>query len=323
MSFSPSPYCVKVYFCLYPSDSNTFDYMKSVVSTRWVDPKLTTIGAMNLGFGRLGMCGSPLPRRLAYKGVIYPADTLVHDLLEPGQTEITFFFVWNTEEEVNTELDQLRIDDYLDELEMQAEGDDFVLANELNDQEQLYTPQDHAERGPSTMEAAKAAQAKCLNKHAWGHEMMANVRRLEEKFQKSMERIERLRNTLPKPAKIERPKMDGDKVPAFSVCIPRVFPNITERRVRKVFWNMGFPEIRAIDMVECEGKDKWTGETTKYNRVFIHFVESDKQFYAKELYTNVEKIFNGEQMKVLYDAPWFWKVSLNTSRRPTIPKFEE
>jgi len=326
-SFSPSPYCVKVYFCLFPSDSKTFDFQKNIVSTRWVDPKLTTIGEMNLSFGRLGMGNSPLPRRLAYKGAIYPADTLVHDLLEPGQTEITFYFVWNAEHEVNSVVDQSRIDNYLDELEMQAEGDDFVLDNELYDWEtdtqQLYTAQEHAERGQSTMEMAKAAQAKCLNKHAWGHEMMATVRKLEEKHRKNMERIERLRNIIPKPAKIERPKMDGDTVPAFSVCIPRVFSSITERRIRKVFWSLGFPEISAVDMIECDGTDKRTGEATKHNRVFIHFVESDKQFYPKELYANVEKIFNGEEIKVLYDKPWFWKISLNTSRRPTVPNFEE
>ena len=54
---------------------------------------------------------------------------------------------------------------------------------------------------------------------------------------------------------------------APSICIPRVFPNITERRVWAIFENLGFGEVEKIDMIERTSK---SGDTFK--RVFVHVV---------------------------------------------------
>jgi hypothetical protein len=51
-----------------------------------------------------------------------------------------------------------------------------------------------------------------------------------------------------------------------SLCIPRVFPNIDEKRIRKIFDELQIGNIERIDIL-----NKQTEKGEKYNRVFIHF----------------------------------------------------
>ena len=90
----------------------------------------------------------------------------------------------------------------------------------------------------------------------------------------------------------------------FSLCIPRVFLNIYEKRIRSVFNALNIGEIERIDIVK-----KNTERGDKYNRVFIHFKRwsnSENAQLAQEI------LKNGKEIKIIYDEPWFWKVSLST-----------
>ena len=105
--------------------------------------------------------------------------------------------------------------------------------------------------------------------------------------------------------------------PSFpSICIPRVFQNISEARIRAIFNRLKFGEIEQIDIVEVAGKDG-----KPYNRVFIHFKEwwtSDKAQWSV-LDDNVRArymLINGQQVKMVYDDPWFWLLSKSHSERP-------
>jgi hypothetical protein len=51
-----------------------------------------------------------------------------------------------------------------------------------------------------------------------------------------------------------------------SICIPRVFPNITRKQIMDTFKQLKFGIIDRIDMIQRENRN---GE--KYQRVFIHF----------------------------------------------------
>ena len=86
-----------------------------------------------------------------------------------------------------------------------------------------------------------------------------------------------------------------------SLCIPRVYSNINEARIRRVFAELDMGEIERIDVV---GKSNEKGD--KFNRVFVHF----KRWNASEN-ANIarERLLNGKEIKILYDDPWFWKVS--------------
>ena len=94
-----------------------------------------------------------------------------------------------------------------------------------------------------------------------------------------------------------------------SVMIPRVFPNIGERRIRGVFNSLDLGEIDHIDFVEREAKN---GD--KFNMVFIHF----KQWFDNKSAAEAKAQLlgeTGEPLIVEYDTPWFWKVYLNKGKK--------
>lgn len=90
-----------------------------------------------------------------------------------------------------------------------------------------------------------------------------------------------------------------------SLCIPRVFANITENRIRRVFDELLLGKISRIDMIEHKSDN---GETHK--RVFIHF---EKWFWNQEAQLTRQRLISGKDIKIVYDNPWFWKVSANRS----------
>lgn len=88
-----------------------------------------------------------------------------------------------------------------------------------------------------------------------------------------------------------------------SICIPRVFANIGEQRIRYVFDQLHLGKIAGVDMIERRNEQ---GDT--YKRVFIHF---EYWFNTRESHAAREKLYAGKEIKVVYDDPWFWKVSIN------------
>jgi hypothetical protein len=100
------------------------------------------------------------------------------------------------------------------------------------------------------------------------------------------------------------------------MCIPRVFPNIDEKRIRGIFDELNMGEIDHIDIV---GKTTEKGE--KFNRVFVHFRKWHSNANAD---TARERLINGKEIKIIYDEPWFWKISAYRSQenpqRPQRPQ---
>jgi hypothetical protein len=90
-----------------------------------------------------------------------------------------------------------------------------------------------------------------------------------------------------------------------SLCIPRVFPNITEERIRQTFDALDLGVIERVDMIH-----RFSDNGEKFKRVFIHFsswATNSDALRAKQ------RILSGGEIKIIYDEPWFWKVSLNRS----------
>ena len=94
-----------------------------------------------------------------------------------------------------------------------------------------------------------------------------------------------------------------------SICVPRIYMNITKERVHDVFADLfGHQAIERVDMIERENKE---GEP--YKRAFVHF----KFWPRTEQSTEVRlKLLNGEEVKVVYDQPWYWRISASRLPRP-------
>ncbi len=86
-----------------------------------------------------------------------------------------------------------------------------------------------------------------------------------------------------------------------SLCIPRVYTNISEGRIRKIFNDLNLGVIERIDIV-----NKTTEKGERFNRVFIHM---ERWFQNGNASVARERLLNGKDIKVIYDDPWFWKVS--------------
>lgn len=86
------------------------------------------------------------------------------------------------------------------------------------------------------------------------------------------------------------------------LCIPRVFQYIDEQTVHKIFNKLNIGDIRRIDIVS-----KTTDKGVKYKRVFIHL----KNWFSNEnADISRERLLNGKEIKIIYDNPWFWKISI-------------
>ena len=97
--------------------------------------------------------------------------------------------------------------------------------------------------------------------------------------------------------------IDFRTLPDFipSMCIPRVYPNITEGRIRKIFDELNIGVIERVDIVS-----KTTEKGERFNRVFIHM---DRWFHNSNASVARERLLGGKDIKIIYDDPWFWKVS--------------
>ena len=86
------------------------------------------------------------------------------------------------------------------------------------------------------------------------------------------------------------------------LCIPRVYSNISESRIRRIFDDLNMGVLERVDIVP-----KFTNKyNEKFNRVFIHYRmwnDSENARIARE------RLLNGKEIKIIYDDPWFWKIS--------------
>jgi len=112
--------------------------------------------------------------------------------------------------------------------------------------------------------------------------------------------------------------MEGFQVNVNTLVIPRVFKNIRENRIRGIINGLRIGEIDKIDMISRKGEN---GE--EFNRVFIHM----KMWYDNNptAITAKERLAEGKEIKIVYDDPWFWKVTAyrkpNTSyKTPLVPR---
>jgi hypothetical protein len=95
--------------------------------------------------------------------------------------------------------------------------------------------------------------------------------------------------------------MSGDASKGVSLCIPRVFANISWYRIKQVFIALNWGYVERVDVIPSGG--------TK--RAFVHFAPG--RFTATKV---LEALCAGKQVKIVYDEPWYWQVSLSRSPKP-------
>ena len=96
----------------------------------------------------------------------------------------------------------------------------------------------------------------------------------------------------------------------LSLCIPRVFSNITWRQIKDTFETLlGRGCVARVDLIS-----KTTEDGEPFGRVFVHLRYWPKTETAQAMRKLL--IDDGGQAKIVYDDPWFWKVSLSRVPKP-------
>ena len=102
-------------------------------------------------------------------------------------------------------------------------------------------------------------------------------------------------------------KISFNNVPksAPTLCIPRVYIKINESQIRQIFEELDLGIIDRIDIVTKYPINMDAGGE-KYSKIFIHF----KKWFKNENATKArERLLLGNEIKVIYNPPFFWKVS--------------
>ena len=110
--------------------------------------------------------------------------------------------------------------------------------------------------------------------------------------------------------KPSEPKPSEPKPSEPSICIPRAFKSITRKDIYGVVERLDLGAVERIDMI---AKVNPRGEC--YNKVFIHFKLWNKK---SEVAKNTRaQLLRGEEVKIVYNEPWFWKCTASRVEKPT------
>jgi len=93
-----------------------------------------------------------------------------------------------------------------------------------------------------------------------------------------------------------------------SICIPRSHNNIMRETVKD-----NFEKIFGIDSVERIDIITQYNSNAKYCKIFVHF-----RYWSNdpEIQAIRQRLLSGNNIKIVYDAPWFWKCSASRIYKP-------
>lgn len=114
----------------------------------------------------------------------------------------------------------------------------------------------------------------------------------------------------PKLSRDQIREQNSDPNHGVSLCIPRVFSNITYRQIFKVMCDARLGFVERVDVIRTQGGNK---------RAYIHFKAGGwnmRDHFARETLTALQA---GDHLEMLYEEgkPWFWKVVISDSVRPS------
>jgi hypothetical protein len=102
----------------------------------------------------------------------------------------------------------------------------------------------------------------------------------------------------------------------FSVCIPRIFANIPDKKIIHTFEYLNLGKVDKMDIVYKIGVDG-----SEYKMAFIHF----SRWYCNSAAENLRRRIEDPNLeaRLAYDDPWYWIVLPNNSktRKNTSYKF--
>jgi hypothetical protein len=100
-------------------------------------------------------------------------------------------------------------------------------------------------------------------------------------------------------------RIKNDNKINLSLCISRLMNNVTKENIYNVLDDIRLGEISHIDIINKNNN----GDI--YKIAFIHFKE---WFDTENSNKAIERLTCGKDIKIIYDFPWFWKITPNRSK---------
>jgi hypothetical protein len=93
----------------------------------------------------------------------------------------------------------------------------------------------------------------------------------------------------------------------YSVCIPRIFTNVPNKKIVGTFEKLNLGKVDKLDIIWKTGRDG-----SSYKMAFVHF--SEWNIYNSAAITFREQVENpNKEARLVYDDPWYWIVLPNHS----------
>ena len=99
---------------------------------------------------------------------------------------------------------------------------------------------------------------------------------------------------------------NSDPARGISICIPRVFNNIGWRRIKQTFIDLRWGFVERVDVIPMGS----------YKRAFVHFAPGRWNEGDRDAAAALNALKAGDEVKIVYDEPWYWQVSLSRSPKP-------
>ena len=97
-----------------------------------------------------------------------------------------------------------------------------------------------------------------------------------------------------------------------SICIPRTFISIRCKPIKAaVFETLRDLRIGHIERIDVVQKTDSRGE--RYCTIYVHIQWNMRNELARE---TRQKLLDGNDVKIVYDEPWFWKCTKSTMEKP-------
>jgi hypothetical protein len=109
---------------------------------------------------------------------------------------------------------------------------------------------------------------------------------------------------------------NSDPKNGVSICIPRVFKNIPHWRIKKHFIDANLGFVERVDVIHVAPKDP---NKRGYKRAYVHFAPMKwnmKDPFAKNVLRSLQQ---KKEVTIMYEDPWFWKIVISSSKRPSSP----
>ena len=101
-------------------------------------------------------------------------------------------------------------------------------------------------------------------------------------------------------------KTNSDPAQGISICIPRVFNNIGWRRIKQHMIEANLGYVERVDVIPLGG----------FKRAFVHFRANGWNTRDPTARAALQALQEGKKIKLEYEAPWYWLVSISGAKRP-------